>query len=201
MPAYHVYFLLRAWKWLAFDCGVVAATEMAVARWNARGKRRIQKDTAQAVVVVLFVAALYPRYLGREAFREAPRISRQISLADERRLHDWIREHTHLDAVFLADDIDALTLVGPLGRAVVSVPPAFFNPYVGHRMRATARDRMINALENGDAGLLVRALFSCIHPTNDRRSTARLVRAAGSPALGRRPARTHSSTPRRFSPS
>ncbi|MBA2302931.1 MAG: hypothetical protein H0W08_09885 [Acidobacteria bacterium] len=154
MPAYHFYFLLRAWKWLAFGCGVVAATEMAVARWNARGKRRIQKDTAQAVVVILFVAAVYPRYLGREAFREAPRIARQISLADERRLHDWIREHTHLDAVFLADDIDALTLVGPSGRAVVSVPPAFSNPYVDHRMRATARDRMVNALENGDVELL-----------------------------------------------
>jgi hypothetical protein len=48
--------------------------------------------------------------------------------------------------------LDALQIIGPAGRNVVSVDRFFSNPnpYVDYEARASARDRMFAALMNGD---------------------------------------------------
>ena len=150
VPAYHFYFMLRGWKWVVFGCGLIAVVDVVVRRWNARGRRSIPAEAASAGMVILLAVAVYPRYLGREAFKNARTMSQQLAADEERTVHGWIREHTDTKSVFLASDNDALTLVGPAGRSVVCVASSFSNPYVDHLARATARDRMFQALVDGD---------------------------------------------------
>ena len=150
VPAYHFYFMLRGWKWVVFGCGLIAVVDVVVRRWNARGRHPIPAEAAYAGIVILLAAAVYPRYLGREAFKNARTLSQQLAVDEERGVHGWMREHTDPTSVFLASDNDALTLVGPAGRSVVCVASSFSNPYVDHMVRATARDRMFHALVDGD---------------------------------------------------
>lgn len=150
VPAYHFYFMLRGWKWVVFGCGLIAVVDVVVRRWNARGRHPIPAEAAYAGIVILLAAGVYPRYLGREAFKNARTLSQQLAVDEERGLHGWMREHTDPTSVFLASDNDALTLVGPAGRSVVCVASSFSNPYVDHMVRATARDRMFHALVDGD---------------------------------------------------
>jgi hypothetical protein len=150
VPAFHFFFLMRAWTWLLFGSGVAALLDMAARRLAAARSRSIDAPIVGALAAALFVVSVYPRYLGREAFTRAPAVSRELAQADGRVMSDWIRSHIPASAVVAADDEDALRIVGPAGRFVVSVSPAFSNPYVDHAARAAARDHVVAALVAGD---------------------------------------------------
>jgi hypothetical protein len=148
VSAYHFLFAVRALKWLVFGCGVIAIT---TATWEHFGFRsRMPVDVFCATAVLLLAVAIYPRYLGREAFRVGYEKSAHTVTADDERVYDWIRTNTDRDDVFLSSDNDALRVVGPAGRFVVSVERFFSNPYVRHEVRSADRDEMYASLLRGD---------------------------------------------------
>lgn len=165
VPAFHFFFLLRAWMWVLFGCGLAAIAErlaLAVAR---RVGGRLRPSTVIVAVVGAMSLSVYPRYLGREAFTTAPETSRRLAQTEDRAAYKWIRANTPSSAVFLSDDEDALRITGPAGRWAVSVSPAFSNPYVSYEARAAARDRMLKLAAAGDHdafGSLARA-FGVTH--------------------------------------
>ena len=132
VPAYHFLFLLRALKWLLFGCGIIALADAVAPFFSRRGMPRVTPRIVRASLVLLLAAAIYPRYLGREAFVAAPAVARSVS-QDDREAYRWIRSHTDSSAVFLSSDVDALRVVGAAGRAVVSVHPFFSKPLRGVR--------------------------------------------------------------------
>ena len=150
VPAFHFFFLLRAWKWVLFGCGLAAIAErvaQAVARWS---RERLRPSAGVAAVAAAMTLSVYPRYLGREAFTAAPEMSRRLAQTEDRAVYEWIRAQTAPSAVFLSSDEDALRIAGPAGRAVVCVSPAFSNPYVSYAERAAARDRLFALAAEGD---------------------------------------------------
>ena len=164
VPAYHFLFSLRAAKWLIFGCGFIAAANAVGRRMSLLAVGRLP-HAFQAVLVTLLALGIYPRYLGREAFTSAPRLAAVALTPDERATQTWIRRHSDRSAVFLGSDIDALHVVAPAGRYVVSVHRYFSNPYVRYEDRAAARDRMLGALRAGDRGAFdtARAQFGVTH--------------------------------------
>ena len=149
VPAYHFLFLLRALKWLLFGCGIIALADALAPVLSRRGGLRVTPTLVRASFVLLLAAAIYPRYLGREAFVAAPALARSVT-QDDREAYRWIRSHTDSSAVFLSSDVDALRVVGAAGRAVVSVYPFFSNPYVEYEPRQAAGEEMFAALAAGD---------------------------------------------------
>jgi hypothetical protein len=150
VPAFHFYFILRAWKWVLFGSGMTA-----LANATARGLARFHLPHGSQPEVTLFAAvalvlSIYPRYVGREAFTSAPEVSRQLAQLDGHVAYRWIRANTDASAVFLSDDDDALRVIGPAGRSVVCVSPFFSNPYVDYSARSQARDILFASLLTGD---------------------------------------------------
>ena len=150
VSAYHFLFALRALKWLVFGCGFVAISNALARFLSRRVSVHMTPTAACASLVLLLAAAIYPRYLGREAFVAAPEASERAVSVDERHAYNWIRSGTDRSAVFLSSDQDAVQVVGPAGRFVVSVQPYFSNPYVDYDVRASAREGMFAALMAGD---------------------------------------------------
>lgn len=149
VPAYHFYFMARAWKWVLFGAGVAAVVGAAARRLSRAGWGRAA-SRLPAFVACLFVVATYPRYLGRAAFTTAPDESRRLVLLDDHAAYEWIRAHTDASAVFLAADEDALRIVSPAGRFVVCISRPFSSPYVDYDARARARDAWFRALAAGE---------------------------------------------------
>jgi hypothetical protein len=151
VPAYHFLFLLRAWKWLLLGMGLHSVLQHTLPWLQRRVSPRLSADSVVLAVSLMLATAMYPRYLGREAFT----VARERALAvadrtDEQQVYSWIRQHTSAGDIFLAEDIDALQIVAPTGRQVVSVPAYFSNPYIDWEDRATDRDRMLTAFRGGD---------------------------------------------------
>ena len=164
VPAYHFLFTLRAAKWLIFGCGFVAVAN-AVSRRIPGAAAGHVSHALNAVLLTLLALGIYPRYLGREAFTTAPRVAAETLTADERATQSWLRAHSDRSAVFLCSDMDALKIVAPAGRYVVSVQRHFSNPYVRYEDRAVARDRMLGALLVGDRDAfdVTRSQFGMTH--------------------------------------
>ncbi len=150
VPGFHFYFLLRAWKWVLLGSGISAFADAASRRLQKGNWARFQPSHLAVVVAVLFGVSVYPRYLGREAFTRAPEVSRELAQLDGHAAYEWIRAHTDSSAVFLSSDEDALRVVGPAGRFVVCVSPAFSNPYVDYEARSAARDALFRSVMTGD---------------------------------------------------
>lgn len=151
VPAYHFLFLLRAWKWLLLGVGLHAVLERTLPWLRRRVSPRVPASAAVCVVSLVIVFAMYPRYVGREAFTGArERALAMAERADERQVYSWILRHTSPVDIFVAEDVDALQIVAPAGRQVVSVRSYFSNPYVSWEDRATDRDRMMTAFREGD---------------------------------------------------
>jgi hypothetical protein len=151
VPAYHFYFLLRAWQWILFGCGFMAIAAALAQRLSTWRQKPIGATAVWASLVVLLWIALYPRYLGREAFTKARTAAIQYGReeTDAQTVDRWIAQNADAEAVFLADDTDALRIVGPTGRRVICVGEHFSNPYVDHKARARARNHMWQALTTG----------------------------------------------------
>jgi hypothetical protein len=150
---------------LIFGCGFVAVAN-AVSRYiPAAAAAHVSTNALNAVLVTLLALGVYPRYLGREAFTTAPRVAAETLTADERATQSWLRVHSDRSAVFLCSDMDALKIVAPAGRYVVSVQRYFSNPYVRYEDRAAARDRMLGALLVGDRDAfdVTRSQFGMTH--------------------------------------
>jgi hypothetical protein len=181
VPAFHFFFLMRAWTWLLFGSGVAALVDVVARRVAASKWGSVDRSIVGAMVAVLFVAAVYPRYLGREAFTRAPALSRELAASDARTVSDWIRGNIPASAIVLADDEDALRVVGPAGRFVVSVSPAFSNPYVDYRARHAVRDRFFAALATGqkDALTSLRREIDVTHIVASADLDVALVRSGG----------------------
>lgn len=132
VPAYHFYFLLRALACLLFGAGFAAIARALARWWSRRAPHRPVTGEAVGIAVSLLLAvALYPDYLGREAFTAARRRALEIDADGEHRaVYAWLRTRTPPEAVVLALDDDALQVAGPAGRRVVCVPAFFSNPYV-----------------------------------------------------------------------
>ena len=164
VPAYHFLFMLRAAKWLIFGCGFIAAANAVSRRIPTVAAGRVP-HALHGVLVTLLALGIYPRYLGREAFTAAPRLAADALTPDVRATQTWIRGHSDRSAVFLCSDMDALQVVAPVGRYVVSVQRYFSNPYVRYEDRAGARDHMLGALLAGDRGAFdtTRAQFGVTH--------------------------------------
>lgn len=156
VPAYHFLFSLRSVSWLLLGYGAMSLYSPVVAWLRSRRGLRVSEHHARAVLVLLIVCAIYPRYLGREAFHAAVVTARDVLTDDERSTYAWLREHTDRRAVVLSSDLDALLLVGPAGRHVVSVAMYFSNPYVSHEERARDRNTMLGAVLGGDRDALER---------------------------------------------
>jgi len=65
-------------------------------------------------------------------------------------LYEWLRANTRPGAVVLCDDGVSIYTVAPAGRAVVSMPENYSNPYVAREQRSGDRDRLYRALRAGD---------------------------------------------------
>jgi hypothetical protein len=151
VPAFHFYFLLRALACLTFGAGFMIMSGVLARWWSRQPAASQATTTGVALVVTLFLsAALYPDYLDREAFTSARRRAIEWQSSDERRAREWIRANTPRDAVFAAQDDDALRIVGAAGRKVICMDPYFSNPYVDRTPRALARDELFGALAAGE---------------------------------------------------
>jgi hypothetical protein len=140
---------------MLFGAGLASIVEYLSARdWLAR--TRLSSSVVLAAGSLVAVAALYPRYLGREAFTRAAQMSRESAAGADRMAYDWIVTRTSRGTVFLASDIDALRVVAPAGRSVVSVVPEFSNPYVDYQRRAAMKSALESALDSGDAATFMR---------------------------------------------
>jgi hypothetical protein len=151
VPAFHFYFLLRALACLAFGAGFMVMSG-ALGRWWSRqaAAREVTATGVAMIVTLLLSAALYPDYLDRESFTSARRRAIEWQSSDDRQTREWIRANTSRDAVFAAQDDDALRIVGAAGRKVVCMDPYFSNPYLDRAPRADARDRLFAALVAGE---------------------------------------------------
>jgi hypothetical protein len=150
VPPHHYVDLMRSFGAILAGCGVVAAVEV-VTNWCHRMRLSIAPDALALPAIVVIAGLLYPQYLHRDAFKRAQSFSRGYEGMPEREVYRWIRANTDPGAVFVASDDDGLRIVGPAGRAVITVDHFFSNPYVEHSERANARDRMVEALIKGDA--------------------------------------------------
>ncbi len=168
VPAFHFFFLLRALKWVAAGCGVAAAApwlaDVVVRRTSPGDEPGSQRTRVGRYVpliapcLALFLAAaLYPRYLGREAHARARADSVRVAESELPATSTWIRQNTDADAVVLASDDDGLRIVGPAGRRVVSLGTPFANIYVSPRTREAGRNQMFAALAEGNASAFFEA--------------------------------------------
>jgi hypothetical protein len=148
VPAYHFEFQVRAWAWLLIGIGL----------WHLvnRAAERIASTRPWVATVsglggcVLSLAVLYPAYLHRSAFVEAPAIAKDLGAAPDRVMSAWIRTSTPAGSVILASDEDGLLMVAAGGRRLVCVDAFFSNPYISHEARRRDRDQMFTALSTGD---------------------------------------------------
>ena len=176
VPVFHFYFALQVW--LAILCGAGLATLIAFGSRALPWRRSGLAGTLGCVIAALAIAALrYPDYLRRPAFTTAAEGPRgEGAQRKEDRAYAWLRRYTGESDVFLASDRDALTVVGPAGRHVVCVGPSYASPYVDAARRASARDRMFDALAAAD-----RAAFSVL--AREFEVTYIVTRASDEPAL------------------
>jgi hypothetical protein len=150
VPPYHFFFILRGLAWICLGAGLFALV-MFAHRWSARWSI----DAIGTTLTLVALVALFPKYLGREAFTTAPAKSRVFESSALPAAREWVRSHTAATDVFLASDVDALIIAGGSGRRVVSVESAFSSPYVDYDARARARDAMFSALlANNDEDFL-----------------------------------------------
>lgn len=153
VPAYHFLFLLRAWKWLLVAIGGLDVLRRGLPWLRHRVSYGVSTEAALLTLSMLLAVAMYPRYLGRDAFTGAR--DRALAVGDdtaERQAYAWIQRHTLDSDVFAASDVDGLRIVAPAGRYVVAVQPHFSSPYVDWGRRTTDRDRMLSAFTSGDLG-------------------------------------------------
>ncbi|HET7219848.1 MAG TPA: hypothetical protein VFJ02_17445 [Vicinamibacterales bacterium] len=150
VPAFHFFFLLRAWTWVLVGTGLAVIGGRVARAFAQQTGRRLATPAPELILAGVLALGVYPRYLGREAFTLAPEMSRALARDDDRKVADWILANTTAAAVFVADDEDGLRIVGPAGRSVVCVSPAFSNPYVSYDERAQARDQLFALASDGD---------------------------------------------------
>jgi hypothetical protein len=149
LPAYHLFFQLRAACWVLFGVGAESLVAVAVA---LVGVARPAAQLARVVAAGVLVVALMPAYRHRDAFTTARAAALAESYSPNRRLTGWIRRNSPDSAVFLASDGDGLTVIGPANRQVVVLDPFFSNPYLDYDTRAADRDAMFHALLSAQHG-------------------------------------------------
>jgi len=148
-PAYHFTYLVRSFEATLAGCGIMGAAELATGQLR-RWRIEIPTTVAAVIASVALAAALYPQYLRREAFERAGNFSAGTQGTPELEMYRWIRAHVAPGAVILAAERDALGVVAPAGRSVISVDQLFANPYVDPVVRGQALNRMLEALAAGD---------------------------------------------------
>ena len=156
VSAFHFQFLLRTASWLLFGCGVMFALRWLQGRLVRLG-RGLSPAVAQCAVVVMLVVATYPRYLRPRGPREHARQGGRRMDCKRMSRYTCGYAPTQMRPVCLCRLIsDALQIVGPAGRYVVSVPAYFSNPYVDHAARQSARNAILGAAMLGDSRAFVR---------------------------------------------
>ncbi len=150
VPAFHFFFLLRALKWVCAGCGVAAAVRWLAVVGSERTRVGSYVPLIAPCLALFLAAALYPRYIGREAHARARADSVRVAQSEVPATSRWIRQNTAADSVVLASDDDSLRIVGPAGRRVVSIGAPFANIYVSPTTREAGRNQMFAALLAGN---------------------------------------------------
>lgn len=143
--AYGVAWLASLPAWLARRSGAPTAAE----GWAAPAREL-------GIVCVLagtIAAASFAGQRDREDFEPARARARIINAGPESaELHEWVRNETQSDDVFLVSENTGMGLIGPAGRRVVVVDRFFSNPYVDWESREDDREEMWESLARGACG-------------------------------------------------
>ena len=140
-PLYHFFFALWPVRWVLAAEGV---------KTSIQGVTRNLTNKWFLVLVVVAIAGVYPRYLGRRAFVDAPREAQSATKTDEARAARWLTLNSAPDSVILAGDEESLKIGGAAGRFVVAVSVHFSNIYCDYESRAKDRDTLLSAIRTHD---------------------------------------------------
>jgi hypothetical protein len=150
VPAFHFWALLGGLVSLVAGLGALWLGTGLASLLTPRPERR----SALVALVTVFLAlglavASYPSWRTRDDFVATRRVAEFHSRMDRIRAHEWIRRHTSVDDVFLAEHDAGLRVVATAGRRLVALDAGFSSPFVPWPPRAAAAARMLASLRPG----------------------------------------------------
>jgi hypothetical protein len=150
VPAFHFWALLGGLVSLVAGLGVLRLGAWVALLLTTRRERRPALAALATVTLTLVLAAAsYPSWRTRDDFNETRRVAEFHARADRIRANDWIRRHTNIDDVFLAEHDPGLRVVATAGRKIVALDSGFSSPFVPWQPRAAAAARMLALLRPG----------------------------------------------------
>ncbi len=156
VPGFHFLFYLRGVEWILFGCGLAAIVRTAFNVTSSsvpwlRGRLMIEHG-AQAILLAVLLAGLYPAYLTRDDFagmrEEAMSHTQNV---DQINAYEWLRANTEPADVVLVNDTWGTYVVSPAGRKLVAADSYYSSPYVDWAARNADRQAMFNAIDAQDA--------------------------------------------------
>jgi hypothetical protein len=163
VPTFHFYLYLQMAALLAFGVGFALLVQWFIAGVRRTMGMRLPVTTVTAAVLLALTTAGLPWHMRARDFVVFRNWSQGYeadpSVAG---LYDWLRANTTPDTVVLSPPALADVAVASSGRGVVSLPMNHSNPYVSFVQRDADRQRMYDALRQGDT-LGFRALAERYH--------------------------------------
>ena len=158
VPGHHALVLAYGAKASLFGLGTGALAAWSMSRWDRaaslrgpRLPRRVYSVGFLLFIVVLFTMRHAPLLSVWPAYRQSrnPEHYEAVS-ADAMATYDWICANTDINDVFLAEYVEAVTLVQPTGRKLVATMLFYSNPYLDAMQRLTDTHAMHDALAAND---------------------------------------------------